>query len=763
MKTRESKSKIFRMMFISFCVMLTIPILILIFTYHSMISTLETEIKSYNQSLLNECMQSAEDVFAAADRTLNDLAFSKKTKEFLRPASYSGSQAFNKAKNVYQTISGYQELFGFTGILDALIYSGNSGAIVSQIVPYSLAKYYDQIVSFPGSDITFSDFLESGSQETRILSEMQISVYDTSYKAILVFKPVLVGYRTSRQDCVAALIDTEKFGEKLRRMKLGEEGFACIADENGKILLQVHGSQIPFAADVGNLEFPQKAYLQLLTSSPGGDRQYLAYIPKSMVFSQVEYLKVWIIWLCVLEALLGFAGAWLLSWKNMKPILDIFGLLEKNAQSGKTVRDFNFLKGSISKLVDSNQALRDELEKQSPIVRSDFIRRILTGPVSTNALEGMARHLSCDLSGDLYSVLLVKNAGYGDTLDPLSLQELENASVLLRQAFAQINSFRIYSTQPNEQVTALLLIFDEAAPELCRERMEAAVEKVDSLLGDQYHLPLSYFCGGFCKELEQIPVLFENTMSMLEMNLPQTHGGVTMFDPEAPLYRATAIFPLETESRLIKLVLMGQEERIAALVRSVYTAKKDQPFSDTDLRQFNGWMYLAAVRISSVAHDPVLVEEASFLTEQYNVQQIPVVAARVTAMLEQACWRVNVGKARKEGQVNDNVLEFMEKNLAKSTFTLYDMALHFDYAEAYLYRLFREKFGCSFATMLEKMRMERACQALSGGKNIEAVAAECGYNSSHAFRRAFKKYTGMLPSDYRSTFLKEDKKNTPLR
>lgn len=749
-KSRMSKSRIFQVMFLSLCITLTVPLLILIFTYYSMKSTLEKEIKSYNQYLLNECMQSAEDVFDATDHLLNDLAFSQNTKEFLRPDTYAGSQDLIKVKQAHQTISEYQEMLAFTGILDVSIYSGSSQTIVSQIAPYSPVAYYDEIVSFPQSDLKYSDLFQSNMPDNLILPEREASVYNRAYKVIFMFKPVLVGYRSNPQDCVAAMINTEKFAEKLRHMNLGEEGFACIADNDGLILLQVHGSEISSADHVSDLNFSEKSFLRLSTVSSTGDRQYLAYIPKAVIFSQVDYLRVWIIWLCALEALLGIVSAWLLSWKNTKPILDIFELLGKNTQSGKTVRDFNFLKGSISDLVNNNQMLRGALDNQIPIVRSDFIRRILSGSVSADALVSMSQYLSCDLSGSLYSVLLVKNTGYGDTLDHLSLQELENASVLVQQTFAQSEGFRAYSTQKNEQVTSILLIFDEAFAEQSRKALENAVDKVDALLGDQYHLPLSYLCGGFCDELDQVPLLYTNAVSMLNANTAQNHGKVIMFDEKVQQDKAMLVFPMETESRLNKLVIMGQSDRIAPLISSVYMPSNGNTLSDTDLRYLNSWIYLSIARISASVHDQKLLEDAAFLTEKYSIQQIPCVSARIISILEQACQRINEEKAREEGRINDDMLKFMEENLSKSTFTLYDMALHFDYAEAYLYRMFRERFGCTFSVMLEKMRLEKACQALEAGKNIETVAAECGYNSSHAFRRAFKKNKGMLPSDYRS-------------
>ena len=112
--------------------------------------------------------------------------------------------------------------------------------------------------------------------------------------------------------------------------------------------------------------------------------------------------------------------------------------------------------------------------------------------------------------------------------------------------------------------------------------------------------------------------------------------------------------------------------------------------------------------------------------------------------------------AQQNPELKQSILDYVEENLSDSGFTLYDVALHFDYAESYLYRVFREQFGCTFSVMLETLRLERACQALERGDSIEATAQICGYNSSHTFRRAFKKRKGMLPSDYRDSFEGKD-------
>ncbi len=60
--------------------------------------------------------------------------------------------------------------------------------------------------------------------------------------------------------------------------------------------------------------------------------------------------------------------------------------------------------------------------------------------------------------------------------------------------------------------------------------------------------------------------------------------------------------------------------------------------------------------------------------------------------------------------------------------------------------------GKNFSDLINSMRIERAQQKIAEekGKKILAVALESGFTSLSAFNRAFKKNTGLKPSEYRS-------------
>jgi len=65
--------------------------------------------------------------------------------------------------------------------------------------------------------------------------------------------------------------------------------------------------------------------------------------------------------------------------------------------------------------------------------------------------------------------------------------------------------------------------------------------------------------------------------------------------------------------------------------------------------------------------------------------------------------------------------------------------------------------GQTYKSLVDALRTERACQRLhSPGVSMSRIAAELGYTETPHFSRAFARWTGMSPSQYRSSLAAED-------
>ena len=99
-----------------------------------------------------------------------------------------------------------------------------------------------------------------------------------------------------------------------------------------------------------------------------------------------------------------------------------------------------------------------------------------------------------------------------------------------------------------------------------------------------------------------------------------------------------------------------------------------------------------------------------------------------------------------------NIKNYISANLGLDL-KLSDIAELFFYKEVYLGRLFKSEVGKSFNDYINSQRIKSACSLLTTPLSIIEISEQIGYNSVTYFNRVFKKYTGLTPTEYRSTVI----------
>jgi AraC-like DNA-binding protein len=93
----------------------------------------------------------------------------------------------------------------------------------------------------------------------------------------------------------------------------------------------------------------------------------------------------------------------------------------------------------------------------------------------------------------------------------------------------------------------------------------------------------------------------------------------------------------------------------------------------------------------------------------------------------------------------------MQRLLVSGQFRLEDVARAVDLSP----RSFQRRLaalGTSHSMLLNRVRMIRACQLLSGSDTeIQQIAIEVGFRSPSTFSRAFQRWAGVSPREYRNS------------
>lgn len=114
------------------------------------------------------------------------------------------------------------------------------------------------------------------------------------------------------------------------------------------------------------------------------------------------------------------------------------------------------------------------------------------------------------------------------------------------------------------------------------------------------------------------------------------------------------------------------------------------------------------------------------------------------------CGRV---ARRQDEQVDERtrlILRFIDENYTSSSFCLTTVADEFKLSEKYISRFIKEQTGKNFSTHVEEVRMRRAQELLAQSDlTVDEVARSVGYEYPNTFYKAFKRYFGCVPNNFK--------------
>ena len=108
-------------------------------------------------------------------------------------------------------------------------------------------------------------------------------------------------------------------------------------------------------------------------------------------------------------------------------------------------------------------------------------------------------------------------------------------------------------------------------------------------------------------------------------------------------------------------------------------------------------------------------------------------------------------RSERDADVWGEMIRFVDLNLDKKL-SLSDLAKRCFYNPSYFSRAFKERFGTSLVDYVTRARADAAAVLLeSTDLPTETIAEKCGFGDKTGLYRAFSRYFGMTPSEYRRT------------
>lgn len=579
----------------------------------------------------------------------------------------------------------------------------------------------------------------------------------------LYLQPYPAGSENPKAMVVFAL-DMERFANLLAGQQIKGESISLIDNSSGRVFsTQAVGENL--IASAKNLENHStlrirengKDSVLFKADSAYTNWSIVRQLPADSITSASSRLQLSIslsIGAVILFAILMLIIA---AYMNNKPIREISRMLllmdalppldwEKPNASPKGITDVSH---GVRQLIDLNQSIQVDLEGYRNRLRENMLERLLEGKLLRRAeIEECARLLDSLFCHQAFAVLLLRI-----DVDHRHATDMDIENVYL-QRLALLHHLRpedneiVHLMQCTDEIAIIRFAGEEETPEALSARAAGCI----GFLRSKGYTNVRIGIGGVCRRSIDLSLSLEQ--GRIALSLASQGELVACYDKQKHVPADSYFYPLEEERRLYNTVRSGNETEAQQVLESIYEENFNKRLlSSIVLEQLIQEMHGTYNKLVGSLPDGESVPAQPRMQISFSDSSFNKIGEKIIGLCERFCeCRPACGE-----HLVQQIIAYIEMNYTDPGLSLAMLADQFSISEAYLSRIFKEQSGENLTTCLERTRMQHAERMLVQTRiPIQEIVQRVGYTHYDTFRKAFKRFYSVKPSEYRSLAASED-------
>jgi len=688
----------------------------------------------------------------------NDLeAIMKAEKEFTESQQY----------NIYRLIKQIADSVETNEYLDDIfIYHKSTGSVISKTSKMDTAYFHSYY--FPHNKLSFNELIKLMDDKHMMdycMLEKRIGD-GGNVKVVAFFQSLPLISPGSSAGTLVGIIPEAKFQEIINDLKWVDQYELLVMDGNGQIIMTNGPQNLPaeVVRDVArddlvqvNQKYRGKDFIVTSISSSTTNWRFVLVIPSEIFLEKTIYIRKITLFAVLLCVLAGGIIAYLFSKKNYNPLNKIVQtLLQKTAlTAGKKENEYSIINNAINENIMEIKGAYNRLEKQSKALRESFLKDLLKG-MSNNetTMKESAGQYDIDLSGLQFAVILFCIEDFS-AFKTESENKPNNSSFKLA-IFVLSNVVRELIEGENkgylidlDGMLACLINFKNSDTVGNKSEINCIVKKCQWYIQEQMHIYFTAAISNIHEDLSEIPEAYHEVMDAMEYRKLIGSSGIIKYE-NIENHKYTYDYPMQTEQILINCIKTGDPEKSKKILNEVIQANLyDTSYSGEMAKCLMFDLTSTIVKTMYEICDIEFIESVQPLKRLLNCNTVMEMKTQIMLVLEIVCRYVGEND-KNNYQLSKEVIEYINANYMNLNFNVSYISEIFKLTRPYLSMLFKSQTGQTLSDYINKVRLEKAKQLLKESKlSIFDTANKVGYSNSNVFIRAFKKYEGITPGEYR--------------
>lgn len=618
----------------------------------------------------------------------------------------------------------------------------------------------------------FKDTMMQKSNSRRFLPAKSLDLkYGTQHERtnVIAYQRSLPLNSIEPRGSITFFIPTANIQSILKNMYTNEGGASFVLDVDGNVLMSYpENTNFPKDINISGTDKHktidividhEKTVLYQVCSSYNG-LMYVNLMPYSMLMKRMKSIEGLLILSIVAIIVVGLALSYLLAYRNSKPITEMVRLIASKSSPAKSMKpnDFEFLKGSISHLLNTNDTLQSKMQQQFVLLRNDYFGKVLrNGFTNRQELDTYLSYINEKMPNGPFLAILVYLQLNSSSLNEDALHKVSAVKLVLQSCVEkQIKNLICFYDYDIEKVVLLLNIEGEYTGEdgsvRYREVLENSIRNIDAMMKEWVDVLLTFAVGIQVEDVMQIGDSVNTALRTQQSSMAEEK---IIWFSDLPL-RPTAHYSIEKEAKILNLARAGCYEEIEVLLKNLFEECfiHNAP-SGSILKQLvhdlKGTVFQIAA--GDLPSDSPVTEKVYGLIDDLDPSlHYDRIWKELLHVYKVICNYFTEQKRSRNVQMGAQLQEYILQHYRDTQLSLIGIACHFNITEVYLSQFFKEQNGQNFSDYLASVRITAACKSLENHDlSIQDIAQMSGYNSAHTFSRAFKRIMGVSPTTYRET------------
>jgi len=469
--------------------------------------------------------------------------------------------------------------------------------------------------------------------------------------------------------------------------------------------------------------------------------QYNVFVPRNELYHTDLYLKMSLITLYILVMAAAIALAYYFSRRTAKPVAKMLGYTRAEGD----VANGNSL-DRISTVFETVVASRDALTEKITAVNNNLLQTFVYGLLRGDDVTDN------DLDLLPYSIkTLIAHQAYTAALLLFHEQEINYISDELGISLQLLNKLdQVHAYQVSPARIELFICHDETVtPELVQTICGNILMEIYSNITSRPRL-----CTGSTVESANQIHISRCQAYVMSYNLDWSEEkGLLLFDPKL-LNRKEPIFSLDDERHILRNILNGNIDAAKEVVRKLHDnlVQHSGSKSQTDAELSSALAFAMRRIIDRIAFLPTdaIMKIDTNIWKMHRTASFARVVEYFNTALDIISENVIIHKKTQNTRLLNRIDKYVLDNYKNCELSISSIAEAVMLTEGYVSAFYKQQTGESLSFCIERYRMQEAARLTRNTNLISQEIAKCtGYFNMNTYYKAFKRFHGISPKEYR--------------